>query len=187
MTDAQPDPKLLEATISVLAESGWEGVTLEKVAERAQRSRSTLWRQGVTREVLLAALLDALADDFRLALWPVLNSDEPGRVRLEAGLALLCEVIERHLPLVLASDEVFHQGDPGRRQLNYLDPYRRFIRDGQDDGSLAGGDTADELAEVAFNCVAWTYSHLRGRHGWTAQQAQAKVLRLVVYGLLPSS
>ena len=35
MSESQPDPRLLDATISVLAEIGWEGVTLEKVAERA--------------------------------------------------------------------------------------------------------------------------------------------------------
>ncbi|WP_203783906.1 TetR/AcrR family transcriptional regulator [Asanoa ferruginea] len=187
MTDAVLDPRLLDAAIAVLAETGWEGVTLEKVAERAGQSRSTVWRKGVTRDGLLAALLDALADDFRLSMWPLLTSDEPGRVRLEQGLAVLCQVIERHLPLVLASDEVFHQGDPGRRQLNYLDPYRRFVRDGQADGTLAGGDSADEVAEVAFNCVAWTYSHLRGRHQWSAERAEQKVIRLVMHGLLPAS
>ena len=187
MTDSRLDPRLLDATISVLAETGWEGVTLERVAERAGRSRSTIWRQGVTREVLLAALLDELSDDFRLALWPVLNSNQSGRIRLEESLALLCQVIERHLPLVLASDEVFHQGDPGRRQIDYLDPYRRFTSDGQVDGSLAADEPADEVAEVAFNCVAWTYTHLRGRHGWSAERAQSKVLRLVMHGLLPTA
>jgi hypothetical protein len=40
---------------------------------------------------------------------------------------------------------------------------------------------------VAFNCVAWTYTHLRGRHGWSAERAQSKVLRLVMHGLLPTA
>lgn len=185
MTEPRPDPRLLEATIAVLAEVGWEGVTLEKVAERAGRSRSTVWRQGVTREVLLAALLDEVADDFRNVLWPVLNSDQSGRARLEQGLGRLCDVIERHLPLMLASDAVFHQDKPGRRGLDYLEPYLRFVREGQADGSLPAGQDPHEVAELAFNGVAWTYTHLRGRHGWSPERAQTKVLRLVVEGLAP--
>jgi hypothetical protein len=35
------DPRLLEATIAVLASAGWEGVTLEKVAEIDTYTRST--------------------------------------------------------------------------------------------------------------------------------------------------
>ena len=101
-----------------------------------------MWRQGVTLESLLAVLLDDMADDFRRSLWPLLNSDLTGGARLEGGLAALCELIDRHLPLVLASDTVFHQGDPGQRQINYLEPYRRFVREGQADGSLAKGGEA---------------------------------------------
>lgn len=187
MAEARPDSQLLQATIAVLSETGWEGITLERVAKRAGRSRSTVWRQGVTLETLLAALLDQMADDFRLSLWPLLNSDLTGRARLEGGLAALCDLIDRHLSLVLASDTVFHQDDPGRRPIDYLEPYHRFVRDGQSDGSLPPDGDAGEMAELAFNGVAWTYTHLRGRHGWTAQRARERVVRLVLEGLAPTT
>ncbi len=45
------DSDLREATIAVLRERGWSGLTLERVAEVAGRARSTLWRQGLTRRV----------------------------------------------------------------------------------------------------------------------------------------
>lgn len=185
MAESRPDPRLLQATISVLDETGWDGITLERVAERAGRSRSTIWRQGVTLESLLAALLDEMADDFRTALWPLLNSDLSGRARLEGGLAALCDLIDQHLPLVLASDAVFHQGEPGRRQINYLAPYQRFVREGQADGSLSPGQDPHEIAELAFNGVAWTYAHLRGRHAWSAEHARDRVIDLVMEGLAP--
>ena len=185
VTEPRPDRRLLDATIAGLAEAGWQGVTLERVAEYAGVSRSTLWRQGVTRELLLSALLDELADDFRLALWPVLNADETGRAQLERSLALLCDVIDRHLPLVLASDAVFHQGEPGRRQIDYLEPYCRFARLGQADGSLPAQVSPEEVAELAFNGVAWTYTHLRGRHGWSHDEARDKVVRLIMNGTAP--
>ena len=48
----QVDSRLRDATISVLHERGWDGLTLERVAEVAGRARSTLWRQGLTRAAL---------------------------------------------------------------------------------------------------------------------------------------
>jgi AcrR family transcriptional regulator len=101
VADPPLDQRLLDATISVLAETGWQGVTLERVVEEAGRSRVTLWRQGVTQDVLLGALLDAVAVDFRDAMWPVSTTEGTGREHLVKAIAVLCEVIDRHLPLVL--------------------------------------------------------------------------------------
>lgn len=183
MGDAPLDLKLLDATISVLAETGWEGVTLERVAERAGRSRVTLWRQGITQEVLVGALLDALADDFRETMWPVLTAEGDGRERLVKGIAALCQVIDRHLPLVLASDTVFHQDQPGTRQVNYLEPFVRFVRDGAADGSLHPRGKVDDVADLVFNSVAWTYTHLRGHHRWSRDRAQRMLTDLVLHGV----
>jgi len=59
------DEALRRATIEVLRERGFAGLTLERVAEVAGRARSTLWRQGLTRELLIRALVSDLAADFR--------------------------------------------------------------------------------------------------------------------------
>jgi AcrR family transcriptional regulator len=189
MSDPPLDQRLLDATISVLAETGWEGVTLERVAEEAGRSRVTLWRQGVTQDVLLGALLDSLADDFRDSMWPVLTAEGSGRDRLVKGISVLCAVIDRHLPLVLASDTVFHQGDPGTHQIDYLDPFVQFVREGRADGSLrTGGPGApsakvDDVAQIVFNSVAWTYTHMRGRHEWSPARSRRLLVDLVLRGI----
>ena len=86
----QVDARLRDATISVLHERGWDGLTLERVAEVAGRARSTLWRQGLTREVLIGALVGELAEDFRRAMYPVLTAGGTGRERLRQGLEALC-------------------------------------------------------------------------------------------------
>ncbi len=183
MEPARLDPKLLHATISVLAETGWQGVSLERVAERAGRSRVTLWRQGVTREGLLAALLGAIADDYREAMWPVLTGPGTGRDRLVRAVTALCDVIDRHLPLVLASDTVFHQDQHAESQVAYLDPFVRFLREGAADGSLHPRGRIDDVADVVFNTVAWTYTHLRGRHHWSRARARRMLLDLVLRGV----
>src|ERR1051325_3090014 len=107
--EVQLDAALREATIDVLRESGFEGLTLERVAEVAGRARSTLWRRGWTRDTLVEALVGELADDFRATMYPILTSPGTGRERLERGLLALCALLDRHLHLMLANDEAFHQ------------------------------------------------------------------------------
>jgi AcrR family transcriptional regulator len=177
------DEELRLATISVLREQGWSGLTLERVAQVAGRARSTLWRQGVTRDVLVGALTGELADDFRTTMYPVLTAAGTGRERLVLGLDALCELLERHLPLMLATDEAFHQEPSPGQPPDYLHPFITFLREGAADGSLAPGDDVVATADVAFNAVAWPYVHLRGRHGWSAERARTLVVGVVLNGI----
>ena len=177
------DAELHRATIAVLREQGWEGLTLERVAEAAGRARSTLWRQGLTREVLVTALVGELAADFRETMFPILTTGGTGRDRLERGLVALCELLDRHLPLMLATDEAFHQDTAPGQPPDYLHPFIQFLREGAVDGSLEPGDDLVEAANVAFNAVAWTYVHLRGRHGWPAERTASSVVDVVLNGL----
>jgi AcrR family transcriptional regulator len=177
------DAELHRATIAVLREHGWEGLTLERVAEAAGRARSTLWRQGLTRDALVTALVGELAADFRETMFPVLTTGGTGRDRLERGLVALCELLDRHLPLMLATDEAFHQDTAPGQPPDYLHPFIQFLREGAADGSLDARDDLFEAADVAFNAVAWTYVHLRGRHEWPADRTTACVVDVVLNGL----
>ena len=177
------DQELRQATIAVLREQGWDGLTLERVAQSAGRARSTLWRQGLTLEALVGSLVGQLAADFRSSMFPILTTHGSGRDRLERGLVALCELLDRHLPLMLATDEAFHQETAPGQPPDYLHPFIQFLREGEVDGSLAPGGDVVEAADVAFNAVAWTYVHLRGRHDWPAERATARVVGVVVDGL----
>jgi AcrR family transcriptional regulator len=177
------DEQLRRATIAVLRERGWDGLTLERVAEEAGRARSTLWRQGLTLQVLVGSLVGELAADFREAMFPILTTGGTGRDRLERGLVALCELLDRHLPLMLATDEAFHQDTAPGQPPDYLHPFIQFLREGVADGSLEPGDDLVEAANVAFNAVAWTYVHLRGRHGWPSERTTQCVVAVVLNGL----
>jgi len=179
----QVDDELLRATISVLRERGWDGLTLERVAATAGRARSTLWRQGLTLEVLVGALVGELAADFRDTMYPILTSAGTGRDRLERGLFALCEILDRHLPLMLATDEAFHQDTAPGQPPDYLHPFIQFLREGAADGSLPRSDDVVEDADLAFNGVAWLYVHLRGRHAWPVDRAAGRVVGVVLAGL----
>jgi AcrR family transcriptional regulator len=180
------DAELRGATIRVLREQGWDGLTLERVAEVAGRARSTLWRQGLTREVLIGALVGELAEDFRNVMYPLLTEGGTGRERLAQALNALCELVDRHLPLLLATDEAFHQEPAPGQPPDYLRPLITFLRQGAADGSLEAGEDIVETADVLFNAVAWTYVHLRGRHEWPADRARARVVGVVLNGVTAS-
>jgi len=177
------DEELRQATIEVLRERGWSGLTLERVAEVSGRARSTLWRQGLSRDVLIGALIGELADDFRETMYPVLTSGGTGRERLQRGLEELCALLERYLPLMLATDEAFHQQPAPGQPPSYLHPFIQFLREGAQDGSLATGGEPVRAADIAFNTVAWTYVHLRGRHRWPADETRDRVVDLVLNGI----
>ena len=181
------DETLLTATLRVLREHGWDGLTLERVAEVAGRSRSTLWRQGLSRDALMQALVGELATDFRDAMYPVLTSSGTGRERLERSLSALCGVLDRHLPLMLATDEAFHQPTAPGKPPDYLHPFIQFLREGSADGSLAPIDDVVETADVLMNSVLWTYTHLRGRHQWAPARARSAILGLVLRGVIPAT
>jgi len=177
------DEELRRATIAVLRERGWDGLTLERVAEAAGRARSTLWRQGLSREALVRALTGELAEDFRASMYPVLTAGGTGRERFVHGLEALCDLLDRHLPLMLATDEAFHQETAPGQPPDYLHPFIVFLRDGVADGSLRLEQDEVTAADVAFNAVAWPYVHLRGRHGWPADKTKAAVVGVVLNGI----
>lgn len=177
------DQTLRDATISVLRTSGWEGLTLERVAEVARRARSTLWRQGVTRDSLIAALVGELAEDYRNAMYPVLTSTGTGRDRLRLAMEALCDVIDKHLPLLLATDEAFHQDTAPGQPPDYLAPFIQFLREGGVDGSLAVDENVTDMADAVWNALAWTYTHLRGRHAWAAARARSMLIDILLHGI----
>jgi AcrR family transcriptional regulator len=179
---APVDEELRRATIDVLRERSFSGLTLERVAEVAGRARSTLWRQGHSRETLVVALVGELAEDFRETMYPLLTAEGTGLERLTRGLEALCDLLDRHLPLLLATDEAFHQETAPGVPPDYLHPFIQFLREGARDGSLP---EVDELrtADLAFNMTAWPYVHLRGRHEWTAEEARTCVVDVVLRGI----
>jgi AcrR family transcriptional regulator len=184
MTAAAVDETLRAATVAVLAEHGWEGVTLERVAERVGRSRVTLWRQGLTVEGLLNALLDELAEDYRDTMWPVLTATGTGRELLIRSLNALFDVIDRHVPLMLSSDLVFHQEQARNGAVSFIDPFERFLREGEADGSLHPRGRISDVAEVLMVAAAFTYVHMRGRHHWSRSRVRGLTLDLVLRGIV---
>src|SRR5204863_202705 len=82
------------------------------------------------------------------------TSGGSGLERLTRGLEALCDLLERHLPLMLATDEAFHQDTAPGVPADYLHPFIQFLGEGAQDGSLSETGDVVRTADIAFNMVA---------------------------------
>jgi AcrR family transcriptional regulator len=183
-----PAAELLDATTAAIARWGLPETTLERVAAEAGMSRATIYRRGVTREQLIAALTEQAAETFRAAMWPALTGPGTAAQRLHSAMIAICTAADAHLPLLaglfLARGEVFHR--PGADALMvdvFAEPFERLLRDGAADGTLRTVPPT-VTATVLFNTVGWGYIHLRAAHRWDAQRARDAVVDLVLQGVV---
>jgi len=161
---------------------------MERIAAEAGTSRMTLHRLGVSKVEILHALAQELETEYREAMWPALVADGDARERLLVALRAECQVAEDNLALLdaLAGPEraaIFHErSEAGLTRPVFVEPLRRLLVDGVQDGSLVADDV-DETATVLFNLVGHTYRHLRSGHGWEPRRAREAVIRVAVEGM----
>ena len=180
------DQLLLDATASAVTKWGLTAVTLERVAEEGGMSRATIYRRGVTRDDLIAALTVKAADTYNRAILPALSAPGTARERLELALRALCGAADDHLHLLagmfLAHGEVFHKPGPDALVVDvFAEPFERLFRDGAVDGTLR--DLQPTITATAiFNLVGWAYIHLRAAHEWQRDVAAEVIIDLVMRG-----
>jgi AcrR family transcriptional regulator len=185
---ATVDTRILEGARLAAGKYGWEGATLERIAEEAGMSRMTLHRHGATREAIFEGLRAQFETAYRERLWPSLTADGDARERLAGALAELCSISEDNLELLEAlgrrADSIFHE--PGEGSVDTREPFTeavaRLLRDGSVDGSL-GSAAPDDDATVLVNLVGHTYRHLRLGHRWPVKRARDSVVRLALGGV----
>jgi AcrR family transcriptional regulator len=183
------DTRVLDGARRTVELHGWDGLTLQRVADATGVSRMTLHRHGVSRDALLAALAQQLERDYREALWPALTAPGGALERLELALSSLCGVADGNLELLGAlgqaeRDAVFHERSrPALTRQVFTEPVRRLLADGAAEGSMRVTDP-EETATVLFNLVGHTYRHLRAGHGWPPERARRAVLDLALQGVV---
>lgn len=184
---------VLDATEALLAETNWDDLTLEEIAERAGQSRVTLWRHGVTKDALRAALVERMIEEHRRALWPVMVSGEPAAQRLRRALHALCDTIDAHLGFfrtqAMRFGRMFIYSMEPRPAAGAADavgeqaPFARLLRDGLADGTLHPTVPPSQAALVLFETVCWAYVRMRTTYRYNPAWARRLVLGLVLHGL----
>ena len=191
----QPDESILTAATAVIEQYGFRGLTLARLAEVARSSRMTLHRREVTIPAVVAGLSLRAVAELRDGLLPALLGTGPADQRLEAALGALCDVADRHLPLLaglFADDEGIFHADPDESgalptQDVFVAPFVKLLADGQADGTLLPQADITETATVLFNTAGWGYIQLRHAQRWPSDRARSGVVALVMGGLRPRS
>lgn len=175
----------------VIERFGYDGLTLARLAEAAGSSRMTLHRRDVTIHGVIDGLSLRAAAELREGLFPVLSGTGPADRRLTAALAVMCDIADRHLPLLagLFSDDagIFHAEPDETGALPtheiFVAPFAKLLADGEIDGTLVPQSDRTETATVLFNTAGWGYIQLRHSQRWPADRAREGVLRLVMGGV----
>ncbi|MEZ4332990.1 MAG: TetR/AcrR family transcriptional regulator [Myxococcota bacterium] len=177
----EADRALLEATLEIVAESGYEGVRVNDVAERAGVAKTTMYRRWPGKsELVLAALRSA----------PELPDVDTGALRTDLVelMTRFLELAER-VPLVelLASLAAERQRHPDLAEA--LDPYvadrmrpiLRALERARARGEIAGDSDVDLAASLFGGAVVLRL--LFG--GSTANEAIERLADLVAAAIAP--
>jgi len=183
---------LFNAVSTVIDEHGWPGVTAELIARAAGINRTTLYRNGYTRERLLTEAAARIASEFRVATLGPLTGPGTARDRMLKLLDTLYDLADQHLGLMAGLYDgptaIFHlhlDDSAILTRFEYTDPFARLLTDGNTDGTLTSADPNVD-AELIFNTAGWTYIHFRRSHGWPAGKARPAVTRITLGAFEPA-
>ncbi|WP_458316303.1 TetR/AcrR family transcriptional regulator [Mycolicibacterium brisbanense] len=88
---SEPYERMAEAVLAVLVADGFEGVSVRKVAARADVSIGAVQHHFPTKDAMLAAAMDRAGERFMARLDEQMRPDMPAAERLEAlAVALVC-------------------------------------------------------------------------------------------------
>jgi AcrR family transcriptional regulator len=161
--DRSRDAQLLECALDVLAESGYEGMTIDAVAARAGAARATVYRRWPTKaELVLEAVIHAampvpevipdtgsLIGDFA-----ALTSDEA-----RAANARMMKVVSGLLTTLTDSPELTKAvHDLTNPRITVM---RIMLERAEQRGEIPAGRNLDVLANVVPALIAWRSIMLR--------------------------
>ena len=187
MTSPMPTA-LFDAVNTVVDEHGWSGATAEFLAKAAGVNRTTLHRNGYTRQRLLADAAAEMGSRFKAATLGALTAPGSAHERMVALLDALYDLADEHLGLLAGlydgTTALFHLGLDDTdtavlTRLEYTEPIARLLADGRADGTLHSDDEQRD-AELIFNMAGWSYVHMRRSHRWEADHARKAITQHVL-------
>ena len=159
---------LTDAAYALVAEGGFEGTTVEAIAERAGVGRTTAFRHFATKEDLLLGWLDDVRDRLAAAL-AVIPADVPPLEAVRAAFADLAAAYVEHRERTLAVARLAEETPSLRaRYLERKLAWGRVIAG--DAAARLGVDPAEDLrprlvAEVALAASSAASAHWLERGG----------------------
>jgi AcrR family transcriptional regulator len=158
--DPGRDEVILDAALTVLAQHGYDGMTIDMVAARAGSARATVYRRWATKDELVLAAVERMSrDDANLDQLPDTGSlrrdivamilplsDEEQQVRIQAMAALLA---------LSRTDSRLAEAATGAGIGPWIEVNRILIQRAVDRGEFPPPGDLDTLAElIPMMCVS---------------------------------
>lgn len=156
------DAAILDATLDLLADGGWPGLTVEGVAARAGVAKTTVYRRFASRTELAVAAVAALVEAAMVPLEP----DCPPEEQLRRSIASVADVYRRPAARAAYLAVMAESGrDPELRaavHASVLGPARALVVErlalGAEHGDL-DPVVAATRADLVFDLLAGTLVH----------------------------
>lgn len=141
--------QVVASAIEVIAEHGYAGATMARIAERAGISRSLINYHFTGREDLIGQVVLEVLGRGAMAIAPRVEAERSAPAQLTAYISSNLEFIATHRHEIIALVRIIASADTseglpgvpedaGEQGLDYL---RRILRDGQEAGDFAVFDT----------------------------------------------
>lgn len=151
--DPSRDLAILSAALEVLADVGYEGLTMDAVAERAKAGKATLYRRWSSKEELLLAAVHHLRGG------PIDEDDLPDTGSLRADLLALfrpdsVEATDQRFRVILGLTSLLVRGGELRHAVEevlaspWTDAYRTMMRRAAERGEIPASADLDTIAQV---------------------------------------
>lgn len=155
--DPEVDRSILDAVAAILAERGFDGLTMEAVAARAGVSKASVYRRYACRSQLLETACHAFGPPPREA--PDTGSTRDDLVELLASFAAMIGESDagRVLPALLGASAANPEAREalGRFTASRRSPTLEVIRRGIDRGEIPAGTDPDALADLLSGAVVF--------------------------------
>lgn len=195
-TEDQPPPRkrgrprveinpgaVADAVAELLAEGGFDAVSVPDAAEKLSVSRATLYRSVPRKEDLLNVLFEQRTGEImKSAVGAVDSLDDPGE-QLEALVRFACETaiqMRQYLPVLFGggglSDEVYAQWHEWN--MKYEEIWVRVIQANMDAGLLNAADPVIAARLILGSCV-WVSRWYRPGDKYSPEEIAGSAVALV--------
>lgn len=178
------EDSILKTTLEILAERGYQGLTIDAVAGEARVSKSTIYRRWTSKEALVLAAFDRT---------PNLDLPDTGSVEKDL-VALLMQFIgvvqsttlSSVLPILIGACA----NDPALMEaleplvIRRREPARQILKRAVARGELASGIPVDIMVDLFAGPVLLRLFFLRGN---LRRSAVRELVRTAIQGLKPQS
>ena len=183
---------LMEATRKVIAQGGFDAVTMERVSAEAGLTKGAVYLYFPNKEQLILAAVEQISSEMVDRIAAEVDAEAPPWERLSQTLRAQLKIMEeqRDLIRVLLLDRRFLRDSPGghqaRRLFKYRDRHEDRLRQCLEEGMRKRIFRTMDTAQAAFYINEMTVStagrRMMGRSGQTLERDTEELLSFV--GLL---